>query len=318
LSAENIEPLEGPPLPLPKALVLTGATGTGKSSLALKAALDRGGAIINCDSLSFYKGFDIGTAKPSLAERSLCPHYLFDILESHEPFTAKDFSDLALPLIKKLWAERILPIVVGGTGFYIRSLLRGLFPGTGRDNAFRASLRERKERGEDLWALLALRDPLAAERIKPRDTTRVIRALEVFEARGESIVEAQARHGLKDKPLDELLVVLELDKGELDARLWERTRGMLDAGLIEETRALLERGVSPLSKPMLSIGYREAVEYLRGERDFSETLKLIYLKTRQFAKRQRTFFRGQFPGAARLRPDFGELKNLLSGYLSRN
>jgi tRNA dimethylallyltransferase len=291
------------PSSLPKVLIVTGPTGSGKSALALKLAEELCGAVINADSLSFYKGFDIGTAKPSKEEMGRVPHYLFDILEPDELFDAADFIRLARPLIKELCAKGLAPLVTGGTGFYIRSLTKGLFEGPGRNPEFRESLREAEAKGTDLHELLAKCDPEAARRINKRDRIRIERALEVLRFSGKSIVDAQNDHRLSEKPFESLSLVLDQKTPLLDARLTARVQEMLNCGLIEETRAHLDSGLSPELKPLKSVGYREAVSYLKGEVSLGEISELIYLRTRRLAKRQRTWFRGQLPEGIRLDPD---------------
>jgi tRNA dimethylallyltransferase len=297
-----------------RAVIIAGETGSGKSALALNLARRFGGAIINADSLSFYKGFDIGTAKPSIDERNELPHYLFDILDPESHFDAYDFLSLARPLVKELWDEGFVPFVVGGTGLYLRSLTSGLFEGVGRDEAFRAKLKEKENEGQDLHALLRERDELAASRIKPLDRVRIERALEVLHLTGESIVEHQLRHALKDNPFRTLNLLLKLDKDDLDKILRTRVKAMLEDGLIEETRMLLRSHAAHL-KPFKSIGYKETLMYLGGEIEEEALEEKIFISTRRLAKRQRTWFRRQlsskieisptdFEGAAKLVEDF--------------
>jgi tRNA dimethylallyltransferase len=289
--------------PLPKVLIITGPTGSGKSSLALQIASELKGAIINADSLAFYRGFDIGAAKPSREEMARVPHYLFDILEPTELFDAADYIRLARPIVRKLSEEGVPPLVVGGTGFYLRSLIKGLFEGPGRDLGFRESLKEYESRGGDLYELLQDKDPEAALKINRRDRVRIERALEVHTLSGKSILDAQRNHNLSEKPFDTLSLVIDQETHILDARLKARVQDMFDKGLVQETRRLLDQGFSPDIKPLKSVGYRETVAYLQGETGLEDTMELIYLRTRRLAKRQRTWFRGQLKEGLRIDAD---------------
>ncbi|MDR2198432.1 MAG: tRNA (adenosine(37)-N6)-dimethylallyltransferase MiaA [Deltaproteobacteria bacterium] len=300
----------------PKAVVVAGPTGSGKSALALAAALKLDGAIVNADSLAFYRGFDIGTAKPGAEERSLVPHHLFDILDPEDPFDARRYMDLARPLVKELWEGGTLPLVVGGTGLYIRSLVQGLFEGPGADPLYRAELRRMEREGTDLHRLLESLDPEAAAEIRPRDKVRLERALEVLKNSGEGITSFRRRHALKDQPFRTLNLVVTVEKDALDAILRERVRGMLRAGLVDEVRGLLSNGRSPDLKPFQAVGYRETLECLGGEADFSLLEEKIYLRTRQLAKRQRSWLKKQLPDPVAVPPDpeavVGEIKKFLA------
>jgi tRNA dimethylallyltransferase len=293
----------------PKVIVLTGPTGSGKSSLAIELASIFRGAIINGDSLSVYRGLDIGTAKPTLAERSLVPHYLFDILEPDEDFDSLDYLSLARPLIKELTDKGYLPIVVGGSGLYLRSLLKGVFFGPGRDPVYREHLRALETEGVNLHELLQQKDPKTAARLHPHDRIRIERALEVFHQEGQSISDLQEKHALSDRVFDSLQLVIELPTPVLDIRLQDRVNKMFELGIVAETENLLNRGFSPELKPLQSIGYREVISYLRGENSLEETKAKVYLRTRRFAKRQRSWFRGQMPEAIRVENELDKIKS---------
>jgi tRNA dimethylallyltransferase len=276
-----------------------------------------GGAIINADSLAFYRGFDVGSAKPTGAERAVAPHYLFDVVGPMEPFTAQDFIDMARPLIYELSGRGVLPLVVGGTGLYLRSLIQGLFPGVGRDESFRAELRERERAGEDLYDALLAADPLAASKLHRRDRARIARALEVKRLTGESLVKFQEEHGLAESAFEALFLVLDWETEELDRRLKLRVARMLEEGLIEETQALLRAGVPRDAKPMLAIGYKETAAYLADEKTLPALQEEIYLRTRQLAKRQRTWFRGQAPEAVWIKPESALAARLIASFLKK-
>jgi tRNA dimethylallyltransferase len=284
-------------------VIVTGPTGSGKSALAAAVASRLGGAVINADSLAFYRGLDIGTAKPREDETRLAPHHLFDILEPDQPFDAAAYAALARPLAARLWESGSPPVACGGTGLYLRTLVKGVFSGPPRSDALREAFRRMERDGIRLHAVLEGLDPATAARIRPRDRVRVERALEVLFQAGEGISALQGRHGLSDRPFETLPFVMDVPAGELDRRLRERTERMFAQGLVEETRALLDRGYSPALKPLMSIGYRETVSYLRGEITLDRAREEVYLNTRRLAKRQRTWFRGQLPEGRLVPPD---------------
>jgi tRNA dimethylallyltransferase len=297
-------------------VVLTGPTGVGKSALAAELAREISGEVINADSLAFYRGLDIGTAKPNAYERAMAPHHLLDVVEPDRDFTAADFLRLARPLIAELAANNRVPLVVGGTGLYLRSLLKGLFEGPARDEAFRASLWERAPDGPALHRMLEALDPLAAARLKPADRPRLERALEVLHLTGESILTHQARHGLSERPYDALTIIVDRGPEEMEARLAARTKAMYEGGLVEEVRALLARGYSPSLKPLRSVGYLEAAEVALGrlDRDSAEAATLV--RTRQLAKRQRTWFRGQTPEGLWMEPSREAVVRVVKDFLA--
>ncbi|MDR2350683.1 MAG: tRNA (adenosine(37)-N6)-dimethylallyltransferase MiaA, partial [Deltaproteobacteria bacterium] len=191
----------------PKLLVMTGPTGSGKTSLALNVAKRLNGAIINADSVAFYEGFDIGSAKPTGEERSAVPHFLFDVAKPDENFDVAAYVALARPIAREITEKGMVPLVVGGSGLYLRSLVRGLFAGPGRDEAYREELRKTEAEGISLHGLLKKLDPRAASRLHEKDRQRIVRALEVLNAEGTSIVDFQEGHGLSDDPFETLFLV---------------------------------------------------------------------------------------------------------------
>ncbi|MDR1656969.1 MAG: tRNA (adenosine(37)-N6)-dimethylallyltransferase MiaA [Deltaproteobacteria bacterium] len=279
----------------PKLVIITGPTGAGKSALAVEVALELGAEILNADSLAFYRGFDIGSAKPTPAERQSVPHHLFDVADPDDNFSAGDFVRLARPLIDSLTNQGKLPLVVGGTGLYLRSLTRGIFESPGRDDAFRGHLKELAQNGQNLYQLLTSLDPQSAAKIRPFDRARIERALEVFHQTGEGISSHQERHALAERPYNCLTVIVDRPVQELDHILKTRTRAIFDGGLIEETRALLAKGLSSELKPFKTVGYLEATEFLAGRMSLEQARESTFRRTRQLAKRQRTWFRGQCP-----------------------
>jgi len=286
--------------PRPRLAVLTGPTGAGKSELALAAALALGGEIINADSLALYRGFDLGTAKPSPADRARVPHHLVDVLDPDQTFDAAAYLKAARPLVHRLAKAGRPALAVGGTGFYLRALTRGLFNGPGRDEAFRARLAA--EPAPELHARLAAVDHLTAARLSPADRVRLERALEVHHLTGRPISQWQREHGLADQPFETLTLVLDRPPEELLARLRRRTDLMFELGLKAEVEELLRAGWARTLKPFGAIGYRETLDHLRGLISLDQAREKTFQATRRYAKRQRTWFRGQMPGAVWFHP----------------
>lgn len=283
----------------PPLVAIVGPTASGKSALALRLARERGGEIVSCDSLQVYRGFDVGSAKATRAERTSVPHHLIDVADPGEAFSAADYARLAREALAGITARGRLAIVVGGTGLYLRALLRGLFEGPSRDDVLRQRLERLAARFGDarLHAVLARLDPAAAARIHAADRVRIVRALEVYRLTGRPISEQQ---GAGSRPLEgyrTLVVGLAPDRERLRAAVEARTRAMLAGGLVEETRRLLSeadalRPGEPL-RPLGAIGYRQAVAVLRGTLGLGEAEHAIVTETMRFAKRQMTWFRHQ-------------------------
>ena len=275
--------------PLP---IVLGPTGSGKSELAIHIALAIGGEIVNCDSLQVYRGFDVGTAKAPEPARLGVPHHLIDLIEPDQLFTAGDYAQQARGVLTEIAARRRTPIVVGGTGFYLRALLEGLSRGPLRNPALRErlELRERK-RPLSLYRILSRLDPTAASRIHANDTKKIVRALEVRLLEGRPISElfSQGRDPLTGfRPIK---LGLNPPRALLNQRLDARTIRIFEAGLVEEVRVLLSSGVSRDAKPFESLGYKQAIQVLEGRSTFEHALRSTQLETRQYAKRQATWFR---------------------------
>lgn len=289
----------GPVTPEPPAmLVVAGPTASGKSALALALAERSGGEIVSCDSVAVYRGFDIGTAKPSPAERARVPHHLLDVVDAGEPFSAARFVELADVAIADCHRRRVPVIVSGGTALYLKALLEGLFSAPPPDPALRARLkREAAELGwPALHARLAAVDPAAAARIAPRDPVRIERALEVYQQTGVPLSVHHAAQARSAPRHQALVVVLDPPPAALAAAIVARAERMLAAGLVDETRRLLaEHGRA--CKPLGSLGYAQAVAHLDGRLEVAALAPAIAAATRQFARRQRTFFRKAFPPA---------------------
>lgn len=292
--------------PLPLLMIITGPTGAGKSALALELARILKGEIVNADSLALYRGFDIGTAKPTASEMALVPHHLIDVLNPDESYDAAAYLRAARPLVTELHNQRRPALAVGGTGFYLRSLTSGLFDGPGRDEEFRAQLTAEAATGEDLHARLARVDPETAARLAPADRVRLERALEVYHLSGRSISQWQREHAFQEKPFKILSVAIDREPREMEKRLEDRSQRMFAEGLVAEVENLLAAGWSEQLKPFGSIGYKQTLEYLQGQITMEETLGKTITATRRYAKRQRTWFRGQMPQARWFHPDRGQ------------
>ena len=277
-------------------VAIAGPTGSGKSELALRLAEELGGEVIGCDSLQIYRYFDIGTAKLTMGERRGIPHHMLDVADPDEQFSAGEYARRGRELLAGISARGRLPVVVGGTGFYLRALLDGLFPGPSRNEALRARLSRRESRKPgSLHRLLGRFDPLAAGRIHPRDSHKLIRALEVCLLTRGSITSAFAAGRDRLEGFRVLKIAVDPPREALYARLDERCRRMFNGGLIDEVRRILLLGFSPEVKPLESHGYRQALQYLRGELSLDEAVLHAQRNTRRYAKRQWTWFR-QEPG----------------------
>lgn len=279
-------PCESPPF-----IVITGPTAVGKTALALALAEEIGGEIVAADSLQVYRYLDIGTAKPSFEDRQRIPHHLIDVVDPDEPFTAKDYERLALQAIKDINSRGKLPIVVGGTGLYIRALLKGIFPGPGEDPALRSALyQEAQELGsEGLHRHLQTVDPEAASKIHPHDLFRIVRALEVYVLTGRPLSEHQ--RGYRRPQLQPLAYMgLRRKKEELYRLIEERIHRMMEKGLLQEVEGLLRMGYPKQLKPMQSIGYRHLIGYLEGIYSLDQAIALFKRDSRRYAKRQMTWF----------------------------
>jgi tRNA dimethylallyltransferase len=273
-------------------VAIAGPTGSGKSELALRIAEEFSGEVVNCDSLQIYRYFDIGTAKLPLAERRGIPHHLIDILDPDQIFTAGEYARLAREALADISARGKLPVIAGGTGFYLRALLDGLFPGPARDPDLRQRLAAREHRKPgSLHRLLRRFDRDAAARIHANDVPKVMRALEVclLARRPMTDLFREGRDALLGYRV--LKLGLSPDRDELYVALDERCRLMFESGLVDEVRHILALGFPPEAKPFESHGYRQALQFIRGELNAKEALFYAQRNTRNYAKRQMTWFR---------------------------
>ncbi|EEG78545.1 tRNA (adenosine(37)-N6)-dimethylallyltransferase MiaA [Dethiobacter alkaliphilus] len=276
-----------------KLLVIVGPTAVGKTAVAIEVAKKLGGEIISADSVQVYRGLDIGAAKPSREEREAVAHHLLDIVDPADNYTVADFQEDAKKAITDITNRGKLPILVGGTGLYVRAVVHGFsFSESGMDEEYRAGLhREAEQHGSQyLHGKLAAVDPEAAEKLHPNDLRRVIRALEVYRQSKRPISHQVDK--TSDEPIyNTVQFGLTMPRELLYRRIEKRVDSMLDAGLVDEVRNLLNEGVPPAAKSLQSLGYKQIVAYLTGQISLEEAIRLIKRDTRRFAKRQLTWFR---------------------------
>jgi len=271
-----------------KVLVIAGPTGSGKSELAVRIAERIGGEIVNADSMQVYRGMDIGTAKPSADLLARAPHHLLDIVSPYQNFSASDFREAAAAAIADIDRRGKKPVVVGGTGLYIRALLEGLVDSPTGDPELRKRFAELP--GEELLGRLAAVDPETAARLHPNDRVRIIRALEVFSQTGRPISGFRSEHAFSGDYYQALKLAIRVERQELYRRVDRRVEQMMADGLLAEVRSLLASGYHREMKSMRSIGYKELSAHLAGEITLDQAVELIKRDTRRYAKRQMTWF----------------------------
>jgi tRNA dimethylallyltransferase len=276
----------------PALLVVLGPTASGKTALSLALAEKFAGEIVNCDSVAIYREFDIGTAKPRAAERARVLHHLFDFVDPTHAMTAGEYARQARQVLGEITARHHLPIVVGGTGLYLRALLEGLFPGPQRSEALRERLRERAANRDAkyLHRMLHRLDAPAAAKIHANDTPKLIRAIEVCLASRQKMTDLwqQGRDPLRGFRI--LRLGLDPDRAPLYKRINRRAREMFDQGLVEEAKHLLQKYGSSAC-PLASLGYKQAIQSLRGELTREQAVEAAQQAHRNYAKRQMTWFR---------------------------
>jgi tRNA dimethylallyltransferase len=273
-------------------VLIAGPTAVGKSEIALRLAEQLGGEIISADSMQVYRGLDIGTAKPSPADRARVPHHLIDICDLTESFDAAQFARLAHRAAAEIQSRGRVPILCGGTGLYFKAFLEGVGEAPPADAKLRAELEVAPP--ENLLAELRERDPAAYEKIDRKNPRRVIRAVEVIRLTGKPFSAQRADwNSCHSSPATCHFFCFSRSPADLHARISGRVDAMFARGLVDETRDLLKRGLAENKTAMQAIGYRQVVEHLRGEWSLKETIELVKIRTRQFAKRQLTWFRAQ-------------------------
>ncbi|BAU28704.1 tRNA dimethylallyltransferase [Aneurinibacillus soli] len=275
-----------------RVLAIVGPTSVGKTALSLELAIRHGGEIISGDSMQFYRGMDIGTAKATEEERACVLHHMIDICNPDEEFTVADFQRRTTGLITQLNGHGKLPMLVGGTGLYVQSVLYDYqFSQAGQDDKYRAELEQfaRVHGQEALHMRLAEIDPVTAARLHPNDVKRLIRALEIYHLTGRTMAEHQERS--EQSPYELLMIGLTMDRALLYERINLRVDMMIEQGLIEEVARLLEQGYDASLRSMQALGYKEIIAYLHGHTTREAAIELVKKRTRNFAKRQLTWFR---------------------------
>jgi tRNA dimethylallyltransferase len=274
-------------------LIIAGPTAVGKTDASIQLAQELGAEIVSADSMQIYRGMDIGTAKPTPEQRKLVYHHMIDIVAPDQPYSVGDYLRDARAAIDGILASDGTPIVVGGTGLYIRALMKGLFHGPPADLDLRERLLQREAEGEAgaLYSDLVKVDPEAAVKIHPNDLRRTVRALEVYYLRDRKLSDFQREHSFQDRPYRFRLLFLVRSRSELYARIEQRVDQMIAAGLEEEVRTLMERGYHHELSSMLGLGYKHFQDCFLGKTSRDEAVVLLKRDTRRFAKRQFTWFR---------------------------
>ena len=273
-----------------KIIAILGPTCTGKSELSIYLAEEFNGEIVNADSMQIYKHFDVGTAKPDINLRRKIQHHLIDVVQPFEEFNAAMFREMADTLIKDIWSRKRVPILVGGTGLYIKALIYGLFK-VQKDTGLRETLRNSySENPLQFYEKLKEIDPEYALKISYKDKIRVVRAMEVFYLTGIKMSEWGKKHGFKEIRYNVLKIGLKKARGELYLRINSRVEEMLKKGWVEEVKHLLSMGYKEDLKPFSGIGYREILLYIKGFISYEDMVKDIKKYTRHYAKRQHTWF----------------------------
>ena len=275
-------------------IVIAGPTASGKTAMSIEFAKKNNGEIVNADSMQVYKYMDIGTAKPIMEERQGIPHYLMDEIEPTVQYSVAQYCNDARKYISQIHQKGKVPILVGGTGLYIDSVVYNIrFAEGGADEAFRKELEQlAADKGNNyIYEMLEKIDPQSAQRIHPSDRKRVIRALEIYHVTGKTITEQNKNSRRQSAVYDTEIYAIDIEREELYRRINERVDKMFEAGLIDEVKHLMDMGVNKSMTSVQGIGYKEVIDYLNGEYTLEETKNLIKQSTRRYAKRQLTWFR---------------------------
>ena len=275
-----------------RAIIITGPTCSGKSSVALKLAASLGTEIISADSRQLFRCLNIGTAKPSASELSEIRHHFIDHLDPDVEYNVSRFEHEAIEVIDGLHRAKKIPVIAGGSGLYIKALVDGIFDEVDHDDEFRAQLLEQRKGfgNEFIYQILNKEDPAAAATMLPQNWKRVIRALEVKHLSGKSIIEYHENHR-RNVDIDFIQFGLEWERETLYRRIEERVDSMIEAGLVEEVRSILNSGISDEINSLNTVGYKEIIAYLKNEITLKRAVELIKRNTRRYAKRQMTWFR---------------------------
>lgn len=274
-------------------LIIAGPTAVGKTDTSILLAQELSAEIVSADSMQIYRGMDIGTAKPTREQRKIVYHHMIDIVEPHQPYSVGDYLRDARAAIDGIISSGGTPLVVGGTGLYIRALTRGLFHGPPADLDLREGLLQREAEGEPgiLYSDLVKVDPEAAVKIHPNDLRRTVRALEVYYLKDRKLSEFQREHSFQDRPYRFRLLFLIRSRTELYPRIEKRVDQMITDGLEAEVKTLIERGCMPELPSMQGLGYKQFMDYVLGKTSRDEAITLLKRDTKRFAKRQFTWFR---------------------------
>ena len=274
-------------------LIIAGPTAVGKTDASILLAREQGAEIVSADSMQIYRGMDIGTAKPTPEQRKLVYHHLIDVADPAQPYSVGDYYRDARGVIDAIEKNGGTPVVVGGTGLYIRALMKGLFHGPPADLELRERLlRKEEDNGEGtLYTDLARLDPEAAVKIHPNDLRRTVRALEVWYLRDRKMSVLQQEHSFKDRPFAFRLLFLVRNRAELYRRIDQRVDAMISAGLENEVKELMLKGYGRELASMQALGYQHFIDFLANRTGYDETIELLKRDTRRFAKRQFTWFR---------------------------
>lgn len=288
----------------PKIIVICGPTGVGKTGFAINLAKHFKGEIVGADAMQVYRRMDVGTAKPTREEQAAAIHHMVDVVDPNEDFDAAGYAAMARQCLTQLVVDATLPIVVGGTGLYIKALLYGLSKEAPSDPTVRVELKSDLDRlgSVDMHQRLSRVDPESAQRIHPNDSYRILRALEVHTLTGRSITALHKEHGFDQPAFDALQIGLTLPRETLYARIDRRVDLMLDQGLLDEVRSLLKKGFSPDLKSMQALGYRHMVDFIHGRLEWDEAVRTLKRDHRRYAKRQMTWF-GAVQGIHWMQPD---------------
>jgi len=278
-------------------VVIGGPTASGKTEAAIRLADQAGGEIVSADSVQVYRHLDIGSAKPTEEQRRLVLHHMIDVVDPNDPMTAARYADMAHAAIADIQARGKTVIVAGGSGLYLRALIRGLLSAPQARPKLRRELRatEARQGPGTLHRMLEQVDPRSAARLHPADLIRIVRAIEVWKTTGRTMSDLQAEHAFADAPYETRILCLDPGKEALEERLIRRVDEMIDAGLVDEVEQLLAAGWSNGLKPLQSPGYRQALEVLAGRMTLDEARGAIVTAHRRYARRQRVWFRSE-PG----------------------